>query len=53
MYTLIDNILNIPSQYANSTVTYIAGVLLLLVVVTLTDFVYKFFRSIIKSIERR
>lgn len=53
MYTIVENILGIPSQYANSTVSYVCAVVLLLAVVTLTDFVYRFFRSIVKSIERR
>lgn len=45
--------MNIPSQYANTTVIYISAVILMLIVVTITDFVYRFFKSIVKSIERR
>lgn len=53
MYNLIDNILNIPSQYANTTVSYIAGVILLLFVVIIIDLIYRLLRTIIKSTERR
>ena len=53
MYNLIESILNIPAQYANSTVTYIAGVILLLFVVVMIDLIYKLFRVLLKGTERR
>lgn len=53
MYTLVENIMGIPSQYANSTVTYVAGVVLLLLTVCIIDMVYKLLRHVVKSVERR
>lgn len=46
MYDLIDNLLNIPSQYANSTVTAVCGALVLLATVVLVDFVYRLVKSV-------
>jgi len=53
MYNLIANILQIPETYANSTITYVAGCILLLFTVVMIDMVYRIFRSIVKSVERR
>lgn len=53
MYNIIDNIMQIPSQYANSTVSYIAGVIILLFTAVIIDLIYKLFRTIIKGTERR
>lgn len=42
MYSLIESLLNLPSsQYVNSTVTYIAGALALLLAVVVVDLVIR------------
>lgn len=46
MYSLISSILDIPSQYSNSTVTYIAGTALLILLVVFIDMVYRLIRNI-------
>jgi hypothetical protein len=52
MYQLVMNILNIPTQSANSTVTYVAGAILLTVTVVIIDLVYRLLRSVIKIIDK-
>lgn len=53
MYSIVENLLAIPTQYANSIVSYICGALVLLFCAVIIDMVYKFFRHIIKSIDGR
>lgn len=52
MYQLVMNILNIPTQSANSTVTYIAGTTLLIITVVIIDMIYRLLRSVIKIIDK-
>lgn len=52
MYQLVSNILNIPSSSANTTVTYVAGAILLIVTVVIIDLIYRLLRSVIKTIDK-
>lgn len=46
MYTLIANLLNIPAQNANTTVTYVAGVLVILFSIVIIDLFYRLIRGV-------
>lgn len=46
MYSLIANLLSIPSSGANSTVSYISGAIALLLVVVFIDLIYRLIRAI-------
>lgn len=47
MYQIIANLLNIPVQNANSTVTYVAAVLVILFTVVIIDLFYRLIRGIV------
>lgn len=47
MYTLISNLMSVPAQNANSTVTYIAGTLVLLFAVVIIDLFYRLIRGLV------
>lgn len=47
MYTLIANLLNIPLQNANSTVSYVAGSLVLIFSIVIIDLFYRLIRGIL------
>lgn len=47
MYQLIANLMSIPAQNANTTVSYIAGVLVLLFAVIIIDLFYRLIRSLV------
>lgn len=52
MYALVNTVLGVPSTGANTTVTYVAGVLLILFTAIVIDMVYKIIRSVTKTIEK-
>lgn len=46
MYQIISNLLNIPDTYANSTITYVAGALVVLITILLADMVFRLIKSV-------
>lgn len=49
MYSLIANLLSIPTQNANNNVTYLACALVLLFAVVVVDLVIRIFRSVLPN----
>lgn len=47
MYTLVYNILGVPTQGANSSVTTVAAAILLICFMIFIDLIYRIFRSIL------
>lgn len=46
MYNLVNSLLGVPSQGANSTVTYVAGAFAIILTIVMIDLFYRLIRMI-------
>ena len=46
MYNLVSSLLGIPEQYANSTITYVAGAFAIILTIVMIDLFYRLIRMI-------
>lgn len=46
MYNLVNNLLGVPAQSANTTVTYVAGAFAIILTIVMIDLFYRLIRMI-------